>query len=80
VNDGTRVRIALPGGHIDFFNQTWLRYVGLRLETIQGWNWTCAIHLDDVEGIVLTLYSPLEYKKLRCCWRVAGIPRDSALA
>src|SRR5919109_1488803 len=26
------IHTALPGGHIDFFNQTWLRYVGLRLE------------------------------------------------
>lgn len=31
------IHTALPGGHIDFFNQTWLRYVGLRLEN-QGWN------------------------------------------
>ena len=30
------IHTALPGGHIDFFNQTWLRYVGLRLEKIQG--------------------------------------------
>jgi len=29
------IHTALPGGHIDFFNQTWLRYVGLRLEKIQ---------------------------------------------
>jgi hypothetical protein len=41
---------------------TWVRYVGLRLEKIQGWNWTCAIHAGNGEGIGLTLYSPLEYK------------------
>ncbi|HEY6197735.1 MAG TPA: PAS domain-containing protein [Candidatus Binatia bacterium] len=44
------IHTALPDGYIDFFNQTWLRYVGLPLEKIQG-NWTCAIHSDDVEGI-----------------------------
>ena len=46
------IHTALPDGYIDFFNQTWLRYVGLPLENIQGWNWTCAIHPDDVEGIL----------------------------
>jgi PAS domain S-box-containing protein len=46
------IHTALPDGYIDFFNQTWLRYVGLPLEKIRGWNWTCAIHPDDVEGIL----------------------------
>ncbi len=46
------VHTALPDGYLDFFNQTWLEYVGLSLEDIQGWNWTVCIHPDDVEGIV----------------------------
>jgi hypothetical protein len=53
-SSSTRPRLiptALTNGYIDCFNQTWLRYVGLRLEKIQGWNWTCEIHPDDVEGI-----------------------------
>ena len=46
------IHTALPDGYIDFFNRTWLQYVGLSLENIQGWNWTSAIHPDDVEGIL----------------------------
>jgi len=46
------IHTALPDGYLDFFNQTWLQYVGLRLEDIEGWKWTRAIHPEDVEGIV----------------------------
>jgi PAS domain S-box-containing protein len=46
------IHTALPDGYIDFFNQTWLQYVGVPLGNIQGWNWTTAIHSDDVEGIL----------------------------
>ncbi len=46
------IHTALPDGDIDFFNQTWLRYVGLSLEHLQGWKWTVAIHPADVEGMV----------------------------
>ena len=46
------IHTALPDGYIDFFNRTWLQYVGLPLENIQGWNWATAIHPDDVEGIL----------------------------
>jgi PAS domain S-box-containing protein len=41
-----------PDGYLDFFNQTWLRYVGRPLEDLQGWKWTAFIHPEDVEGIV----------------------------
>ena len=41
-----------PDGYLDFFNQTWLRYVGRPLEDLQGWKWTAFIHPKDVEGIV----------------------------
>jgi len=40
------------GGHLDFFNQTWVTYVGRPLEDLRGWKWTAFIHPDDVEGIV----------------------------
>jgi PAS domain S-box-containing protein len=39
-------------GYLDFFNQTWLTYVGRSLEDLQGWKWTAFIHPEDVEGIV----------------------------
>ena len=41
-----------PDGYLDFFNQTWLRYLGRPLEDLLGWKWTAVIHPEDVEGIV----------------------------
>lgn len=41
-----------PDGYLDFFNQTWLGYVGRSLEDLEGWKWTAFIHPEDVEGIV----------------------------
>ena len=46
------IHTARPDGYLDFFNETWLRYVGLPLEDLEGWKWTSAIHPEDVEGIV----------------------------
>jgi formate hydrogenlyase transcriptional activator len=46
------IHTGLADGHLDYFNQTWLRYVGCSLENVQGWNWTAYIHPDDVAGIV----------------------------
>jgi PAS domain S-box-containing protein len=46
------IHTAQPDGSLDFFNRTWLRYVGLSLEDLQGWKWTAAIHPEDVQGIV----------------------------
>ena len=46
------IHTGMPDGHLDFFNQTWLRFVGRRLEDLQGWKWTGFIHPEDVEGIL----------------------------
>src|SRR5713226_159226 len=46
------IHTSRPDGHLDFFNQTWLTYVGRPLEDLQGWKWTAFIHPEDVEGIV----------------------------
>jgi PAS domain S-box-containing protein len=46
------IHTSQPDGYLDFFNQTWLRYVGKPLEHLLGWKWTACIHPDDVEGIV----------------------------
>ncbi|MGC2323344.1 MAG: PAS domain-containing protein [Terriglobales bacterium] len=46
------IHTSLPDGYLDFFNETWLKYLGRSLEDLQGWKWTAAIHPDDVEGIV----------------------------
>jgi PAS domain S-box-containing protein len=46
------IHTSRPDGYLDFFNQTWLRYIGCSLEDLQGWKWTGFIHPEDVEGIV----------------------------
>jgi PAS domain S-box-containing protein len=46
------IHTSQPDGYLDFFNQTWLSYVGKPLEHLLGWKWTAFIHPDDVEGIV----------------------------
>src|SRR5271165_2658760 len=46
------IHTGLPDGNLDFFNQSWLKYLGLRLEDLQGWKWTASIHPDDVAGMV----------------------------
>src|SRR5882724_7003669 len=46
------IHTGRPDGYLDFFNQTWLRYVGRSLEDLQGWKWTAFIHPEDVERIV----------------------------
>ena len=46
------IHTGSPDGYLDFFNQTWLTYIGRPLEDLQGWNWTAFIHPEDVEGIV----------------------------
>ncbi len=46
------IHTGRPDGYLDFFNQTWLKYVGRSLEELQGWKWTAAIHPDDLEGIL----------------------------
>jgi PAS domain S-box-containing protein len=46
------IHTGRPDGHLDFFNRTWLSYVGQPLEDLEGWKWTEFIHPEDVEGIV----------------------------
>src|SRR5271156_5046222 len=46
------IHTGRPDGYLDFFNQTWLRYVGRSLEDLQGWNWTAFIHPEDLDGMV----------------------------
>jgi len=47
-----QIHTGRPDGYLDYFNQRWLKYVGLSLEDLQGWAWTAAIHPQDVEEIV----------------------------
>jgi len=38
-------------GAADFFNQHYLRYIGLSAEQAQGWGWAAAVHQDDMNGL-----------------------------
>ena len=46
------IHTARPDGYIDFFNEGWLKFVGLSLSDLEGWRWTVAIHPEDVEEIL----------------------------
>src|SRR2546422_7027030 len=46
------IHTGRPDGYLDFFNRRWLDFVGLRLEDLEGWKWTAAIHPDDVTALV----------------------------
>src|SRR5258708_12535310 len=46
------IHTGRPDGYLDFFNQRWLQFVGLRLEDLEGWKWTSAVHRDDVTELV----------------------------
>jgi len=42
----------LPDGRLEYLNQRWLEYTGLRQDEATGWGWMTAIHPDDVAGLV----------------------------
>ncbi len=46
------IHTAQPDGYIDFFNQTWLDFVGQPRDKLLGWRWTSWIHPQDVEAFV----------------------------
>jgi PAS domain S-box-containing protein len=46
------IHTSRPDGYLDFFNQTWLTYIGRSLEDLLGWKWTAFIHPEDVDGMV----------------------------
>ena len=46
------IHTARPDGHLDFFNQRWLEFVGLSQADLLGWQWTACIHPEDVEVFV----------------------------
>jgi PAS domain S-box-containing protein len=45
---------ARPDGFIDFLNQGWLKFLGLPLEAVCGWQWTGIFHPDDLESCLNT--------------------------
>src|SRR6266851_3061585 len=59
-NDLSRVVDALPGlvwtaipdGHVDFLNQRWCEYTGLRIDEAYGRGWQAAIHPEDLPELL----------------------------
>lgn len=43
---------SLPDGNIEYLNERWLDYTGLRLEEASGWGWQSAINPADLPGLV----------------------------
>src|SRR5713226_9353983 len=43
---------TLPDGAVDFVNERWLEFTGLRLQDARGWNWEAAVHSDDRSRLV----------------------------
>jgi len=43
---------ALPDGHIDFINECWCEYTGLRVDEAYGQKWQTAIHPEDLPELV----------------------------
>jgi PAS domain S-box-containing protein len=46
------IHTARPDGYLDYFNNRWLDYVGLPMESLMGWGWTTVVHPDDIDGEV----------------------------
>jgi PAS domain-containing protein len=75
------IHTARPDGSIDFFNQRWLEFVGLRLEDLEGWKWTAAVHADDVRAgrEVAGVHRERGAVRVRIACQASGrIPQDVA--
>src|SRR5260370_32451235 len=46
------IHTARADGYLDFFNRTWLDFLGQPLESLLGWKWTSYIHPEDVQAFV----------------------------
>ena len=46
------IHTGRPDGYLDFFNRTWLNFLGQPQENLLGWNWIANIHPEDVQGFL----------------------------
>jgi PAS domain S-box-containing protein len=46
------IHTARPDGYLDFFNKTWLDFVGQPPKNLLGWKWISWIHPEDIESFV----------------------------
>jgi PAS domain S-box-containing protein len=53
------IHTGRPDGYLDYFNQHWLEFLGLRLEEVCGWRWTGAVHPEDVAGLLQKWHASL---------------------
>ena len=42
---------AATDGAAEFFNRRWLDYAGLSADQVRGWDWTSAVHPDDLSRL-----------------------------
>src|SRR5262245_30454464 len=43
-----------PDGSAEFLNQHYLKFIGLSAEQASGWDWTAAVHPEDLDGLAAT--------------------------
>src|SRR5258705_12765715 len=46
------IHTARPDGYFDYFNKSWLEYLGATLDDVTGGKWRAFVHPGDGEGIV----------------------------
>jgi hypothetical protein len=51
------IHTARPDGYLDFFNRTWLDFVGQPLKSLLGWQWTSWIHPEENIDEVVKMYA-----------------------
>ena len=54
---------ASTDGRAEFFNQHFLDFVGLTAEQVNDWDWTGAVHPDDLKGLAGTWQSIMASEK-----------------
>jgi len=54
---------ARPDGWVDFINQRWLDYTGMKLEQAVGSGWTRAYHPDEIEEVQVMWRTALAERK-----------------
>jgi PAS domain S-box-containing protein len=70
------IHTARPDGYLDFFNKTWLDFIGQPIEKLLGWEWTSFIHPEDVEAFVQkwreSIATGERFEEIARVWRADG--------
>jgi PAS domain S-box-containing protein len=53
------IHTGRPDGYLDYFNQSWLEFLGLSLKEVCGWRWTGTVHPEDVAGLLQKWHAAL---------------------